>query len=397
MSRILMTWELGGGYGHLAPLRTLAETLKARGHTLAIAVRDTQTAGTLLEGTGIAVHQAPANLHPARGLTLLSFPQILLNTCFNQAEELEERVRAWRRLYREFNPELLICDHSPTALLAAQGLAFPRLPVGYGFVVPPDVTPLPSLRPWLDSDPVELARDEMRALDMVNGVLAKLGAKPLDSLSTLYRTPRQPLFTLKELDNYALMRRNADYWGPLLAGSGKQPAWPPGEGKRIFVYLRPFPTLPAFLDCLRETGQPTIIHVPGLASELRERHAGGKLKFSDDLLDIRAVARQCELAVLHGGHGTLALMLLEGKPLLLLPLHLEMLINAQAAVKLGAALTAPQLKPAGMRMKLERLLREPDWGAAARRFAERYADLEVERVPGRFADLVEKLLASEVV
>lgn len=397
MSRILMTWELGGGYGHLAPLRTLAGTLKARGHTLAIAVRDTQTAGTLLEGTGIAVHQAPANLHPARGLTLLSFPQILLNTCFNQAEELEERVRAWRRLYREFNPELLICDHSPTALLAAQGLAFPRLPVGYGFVVPPDVTPLPSLRPWLDSDPVELARDEMRALDMVNGVLAKLGAKPLDSLSTLYRTPRQPLFTLKELDNYALMRRNADYWGPLLAGSGKQPAWPPGEGKRIFVYLRPFPTLPAFLDCLRETGQPTIIHVPGLASELRERHAGGKLKFSDDLLDIRAVARQCELAVLHGGHGTLALMLLEGKPLLLLPLHLEMLINAQAAVKLGAALTAPQLKPAGMRMKLERLLREPDWGAAARRFAERYADLEVERVPGRFADLVEKLLASEVV
>lgn len=397
MSRILMTWELGGGYGHLAPLRTLAEPLKARGHTLAIAVRDTQTAGTLLEGTGIAVHQAPANLHPTRGLTLLSFPQILLNTCFNQAEELEERVHAWRRLYGEFNPELLICDHSPTALLAAQGLAFPRLPVGYGFVVPPDVTPLPSLRPWLDSDRVELARDEMRALDMVNGVLAKLGAKPLDSLSTLYRTPRQPLFTLEELDNYALMRRNADYWGPLLAGSGKQPAWPPGEGKRIFVYLRPFPTLPAFLDCLRETGQPTIIHVPGLAPELRERHAGGKLKFSDDLLDIRAVARQCELAVLHGGHGTLALMLLEGKPLLLLPLQLEMLINAQAAVKLGAALTAPQLKPAGMRMKLERLLREPDWGAAARRFAERYADLEVERVPGRFADLVEKLLASEVV
>ena len=397
MSRILMTWELGGGYGHLAPLRTLAEPLKARGHELAIAARDTQTAATLLEGTGIAFHQAPANLHPARGLTLLSFPQILLNTCFNQVEELEERVRAWRRLYGEFKPELLVCDHSPTALLAAQGLDFPRLPVGYGFLVPPDVTPLPSLRPWLDSDPVELARAETRALDMVNGVLAKLGVEPLESLTTLYRTPYQPLFTLEELDNYASMRRNADYWGPLLAGSGKRPVWPAGEGKRIFVYLRPFPTLPAFLDCLQEMGQPTIIHVPGLAPELRERYAGGKLKFSDELLDIRAVARECELAVLHGGHGILALMLLEGKPLLLLPLHLEMLINAQAAVKLGAALSAPQLKPEGMRLKLERLLREPDWRAAACRFAERYAGLKVEQVPGRFADLVEKLLASEAV
>jgi len=397
MARIMMTWELGAGYGHLAPLRALAEALQARGHEIAIAARDTQTAATLFMGAGIAVHQAPVNLSPTRGLTLLSFPQILLNTCFNQPQELEERVRSWRQLYGEFKPQLLICEHSPTALLAAQGLDLPRLPVGYGFVLPPDAKPMPSLRPWLEADPVALMHDETRALGMANGVLAKFGEPALESIGALYRTPNQPLFTFAELDNYASMRRHAEYWGPLVTGSGRQPAWPPGEGKRIFVYLRPFPTLPALLDSLREAGQPTILHIPGLAAEVREAYAGGNLKFSDELLDIRAVARECALAVLHGGHGILALMLLEGKPLLLLPLQLETLLNAQAAVKLGAALSAPELTPEGMRLKLGRLLQEPDWHSAARRFAERYAGLEVERIPERFVQLVEKLLASEAL
>ena len=393
MAKVLMTWELGAGYGHLAPLRTLAEALKARGHEVAVAARDMHAAATFFEGTGIAIHQAPANLSPRGKLTLLSFPQILLNTCFHDMADLEERVRAWRRLYRDLEPQLLVCDHSPTALLAAQGLDLPRLPIGYGFVVPPDVTPMPGLRPWLDVDAAVLARDEARALDMANQALEKLGAPALESLSALYRTPNQPLFTVEELDNYASTRRKVEYWGPLLAGSGKPPAWPPGPGKRVFVYLRPFPTLPSLLDSLREAGQSTILHIPRLAPDIHERYNGGSLRFSDGLLDIQAVARECDLAVLHGGHGTLALMLLGGKPLLLLPLHLEMLLNAEAAVKLGAALSAPLLRPEGMRQKLERLLGDSSWQAAAGRFAERHAGLELEGIPERFAALAESLIA----
>lgn len=393
MARILMTWELGGGYGHLAPLLALAMPLKARGHEIAFAARDLKTAAALLDGTGIAVHQAPANLETAQGLTLHSFPQILLNTCFNDPEQLHARVQAWRKLYAEFKPDLLVSDHSPTALLAARGLNFPKLPIGYGFLVPPDVTPLPSLRPWLDAVPVDLVKDEARALDMANGVLVRLGVERLKSIAKLYNAPRQPLFTFKELDNYAAERKRGEYWGPLVVSSGKRPQWPAGDGKRIFVYLRTFQTLPALLESLRAAGQPTLIHVPGLAPELRAQYAGGNLGFSEELLDIPSVARECDLAVLHGGHGTLALMLLAGKPLLLLPLHLEMLINTQAAVKLGAALAAPQLKPVGMRQKLERLLQEPAWGEAARRFAERYAKSEVERIPDNFAALSEKLIA----
>ena len=393
MARILMTWELGGGYGHLAPLLALAQPLKARGHEIALAARDVKAAAALVSDAPIAVHQAPANLNPARDLTLHSYPQILLNTCFNDPEELHARVHAWRKLYADFKPDLLVCDHSPTALLAARGLSFPKLPIGYGFLVPPDVSPLPSLRPWLEAGPEDLVKDEARALDMANGVLVRLGVERLKSIAKLYSVPRQPLFTFKELDNYAAERKRGEYWGPLVVSAGKRPQWPTGEGKRIFVYIRPFQTLPALLDSLKTAGQPTLIHIPGLSPELRDRYAGGNLAFSGELLDIRAVARECDLAILNGGHGTLALMLLAGKPLLLLPLHLEMYINAQAAVKLEAALAAPQLAPEGMRQKLGRLLQEPVWTEAARRFAERYAGLEVERIPERFAALAESLIA----
>ena len=394
MARILMTWELGGGYGHMAPLIALAAPLEAVGHEIAFAVRNPAVGESLCRGTGIRVHQAPANLDVAGGLVLHSFAQILLHTCFNSADQTLQRVRAWRGLYDEIQPDLVLCDHSPTALVAARSTGLKSLPIGYGFVMPPDMSPLPNLRPWDNADAAELARDESRVLDIVNATLKALGAPPLDYLAQLYAGGVQTLFTCKEFDNYAAERRSAEYLGPLCLSGGKPPRWPQGEGKRIFAYLRPFKTQPALLDALRESGQPTLIHAPGTAPELLQRYAGGKLQFTTDLLDVTPVARECDLAILHGGHGMLALMLLSGKPLLILPLYLEMLINASSALKLGAGLTAPQLRPEDMRQKLRRLLEEPGFGEAARRFAERYTDLDVKEVPFNFLPRIERMLAA---
>ena len=72
------------------------------------------------------------------------------------------------------------------------------------------------------------------------------------------------------------------------------------------------------------------------------------------------------------GHGTTAAMLLAGKPVLLLPQHLEMLHIARSVEKAGAGLSAPTLKPAGIRGKLARLLQEPGFGERARAIAARY-------------------------
>ncbi|HEV2213474.1 MAG TPA: hypothetical protein VGS99_09015 [Gammaproteobacteria bacterium] len=394
MARILMSWELGAGYGHMAPLISLALPLKAAGHDVTFAVREPATARALLGNHDIPVLEAPANRQVPGNVVLHSYPQILLHTCFNRTEDVMARAAAWREIFARTGAELLISEYSPTAMLAARGSGLKCLATGYGFVVPPDFSPLPNLRPWEDLDTAILARDEVRALDVSNAVLRGLKAPVLDYLGQLYPADSIALCTCRELDNYAGFRGTAEYLGPLLLRGGSQPEWPTGQGQRIFAYLKPFATQTALLDALRDSGQPTLIHAPGLAPELLARYACDKLGFTTALLDIDAVARDCDLAILHGGHGILARVLMAGKPLLLLPLQLEMLINASAVLKLEAGLAAPQLRPAGMRQKLQRLLEEPAFALAAQRFAERYTALDVEGLPLHFLQRVERLLAA---
>jgi hypothetical protein len=213
-------------------------------------------------------------------------------------------------------------------------------------------------------------------------------------VAQIFAANPEALFTFRELDNYAGERKAAEYWGPLYLRSGKPTEWPAAPGKKVFAYLQPFQTEASLLETLKAGGQPTLIFAPKLTPELRQRFEGSSLRFSDAPVDLPAVGRECDLAVLHGGHGALSLMMLAGKPMLLLPMHLEMTLNATAAVKAGTALSAPQFKPEGMREKFRRLLAEPAFSQAARDFAGRYAGLDVEKVPERFAGRVEALLRS---
>lgn len=45
MATVLVTWELGGGLGHLLPLEPLVRGLSERGHRVAVALRDLSRAG----------------------------------------------------------------------------------------------------------------------------------------------------------------------------------------------------------------------------------------------------------------------------------------------------------------------------------------------------------------
>lgn len=370
MARILMTWELGAGYGHLAPLLSLARPLLTDGHTVMFAVRDLTGAEAVLGASGIPYFQAPANFAPRHG-SMHSYPQILLHTAFQDQDDLGSRARAWRALYALLKPDVLVCDHSPTALLAARGLPMRCVATGNGFVLPPDVTPLPELRPWQAADPAELVRDEAQALHMANTVLRTLGSPPLAHLAGLFSDVAQALFTLKELDNYAGQRTGAEYWGVPPGPAGAEPQWPEGTGKRIFVYGQPFDGLPQVLTDLGNSAYRTLAYIPKLALEERQRLQSARLHFADTLLDMTTVSRECDCAVMTNGHGTTAAMLLAGKPVLLLPQHLEMLLIAESVRAQGAGLSAPALNPDAIRVKVTRLLEEESFTREAQAVAER--------------------------
>lgn len=393
MARILMTWELGAGRGHLLPMRSLAIGLRAAGHELELAVRDPSDAGPFLEPFKLRFHTAPIPVPPGNAGPLASYPQILQRLRFDEPAALQARVGRWHDLFDQLQADVIVCDHSPTALLAARARGLKAVATGTGFFVPPDISPLPDLRPWQPSDPQALAGIESSVLNGVNAVLTDLGGPPLARLGELFTANGQALFTLKELDNYAAWRQ-AEYWGPVPTATGTAPEWPTGDGKRIYAYLRRFETLPALLGALRASGQPTLIYMPQQPPDLISEFEGGNLHFSPAPLDIPTVAAECDLAILHGGHGVTTAMLLAGKPLLLLPLHLEMLLTARAVALLGAGLAAPQLKPGGMHNKLMRLLNEPAFSEAAQQFAAGYADLDTRNIPARFAALIERVIGN---
>ena len=109
----------------------------------------------------------------------------------------------------------------------------------------------------------------------------------------------------------------------------------------------------------------------GLTVELR-RHECGTLKFSRRRLDLSLVADQCDAAVLNGGHGVTAQMLLAGKPVMEIPLAMEQRMLASAVARLGAGLAASSRDEESIARKLKALL----GGACdepAAEFASRYA------------------------
>jgi UDP:flavonoid glycosyltransferase YjiC (YdhE family) len=202
-------------------------------------------------------------------------------------------------------------------------------------------------------------------------------------------------FTFRELDHYA-GRDAGDYWGITRQDAGVAPVWPDMQGRRVFAYLKPFDTLPSLLTTLRDAGHPTLIYLGKGGEDIAKQFEGGNLAFADRPVDLKSAVTEAELVICHSGHGTVSAALLGGKPLLLLPLNMEQRMISARVIQAGAGLAALALAPEGMREKFLRLMAEPAFTAAARGFAERYASHQVETIPGRFAELAERLIAPEV-
>ena len=340
--------------------------------------------------------QAPVRLTvTTKSAPALSYPDILLNTGFSLKSQLLAKIKAWKALYKLLQPDLLIVDHAPGALLAALGATPPRVLFGSGFYVPPRINPMPTMRPWLNVPKQHLIESEHKVLMVINDVLKQLAGTPLSELAGLFDAQEDFLCTWPELDHYP-NREKARYWGPRFAlDQGVDANWPNGQGAKIFAYLNAnYPDIGSLLQQLGALPQRVLVHVFGAQPALIRRHRTANLEFSSRPVNLSQVRQQASLAITHAGHGTTAAMLLAGCPLLLLPMTVEQFLVARnvANCQAGTLVHADSKKP-NYRKLVRQILSDSIYRQGAERFAQKYADFDPVKRDEAIADRCEEILA----
>jgi UDP:flavonoid glycosyltransferase YjiC (YdhE family) len=394
MARILFAWELGGGLGHVTCQRPLAVGLRQRGHEVVVAVRDIRPAANVFADSGIAFVQCPIRTWriPTAHRPPLTYGHLLYNVGFHNVPGLAALTAAWRTLFELVDPDLIVFDHSPVALLAARSHRAKRVLLGTGFCAPPATNPLPKLRPRPHTESAKLIKDENQILSVANEVLKRHKLPKLPHLGALYGDIDQNLLTtFAELDHFG-PRENVRYWGAQLSCPASPPVWPRASGKRIFAYLKRTQGLADVLKTLRDMGLPTIVFGNWVDQRVRRRFGSKTLTLANRPLDIATVSTESDLAILNATHGTTAEFLLSGTPILQLPILLEQYLTAKNTVRIGAGLTANRKKPDVVAAQLERLVSSETYQQGARRFAEKYADFDADKTLDEMVELVIGLL-----
>lgn len=394
MARILFAWELGKGFGHLAPYIDLVDGLQKRGHQVVFAARDVGNTERIFGSKGVVILQAPCMMHnvanPYR--VQYNFSHLLHNIGFAEARSIFGLVKAWRHIYKYAQADMVLFDHSPTALLAAKPYKFKRVVSGSGFLLPPAGQPLPLMRYWQQYDMERLAREEAQLLANINRVQEGMKLPPLRSVSEIYDADLHFLLSFKELDHYP-DRPDGNYVGMFSPPDhGIAPVWPGNLPRKVFAYLHPYRQIGELLGTLAKGNFSTIVYGPEIPETAKKKVDSDRLVFSNQPLDIKRVAAECNFAVTNGTFGTTAAFLLYGKPVLAVPTNLERVMVARRLVAVGAGVAVRQDKPENLPKAITNIMNSGKYAEAAKKFGSRYAGLSQQWQTEKMLDAMEGLL-----
>jgi UDP:flavonoid glycosyltransferase YjiC (YdhE family) len=395
VKRVLFAWQLGANYGHLGQDLPVAEGLRALGYEVSFVLPDLRLAAERLGPRGFSYAMAPlpiGALNPPYPPG--NFAEILLATGFADELTCFGLVEGWLHLFSLIQPDILVLDYAPMALLAARAAAVPALMLSTGFDVPPATSPLPSIRPTESIPPQRLMAADALVLKRVNAVLAIRGQPPCLALSDLFAAVPTLFTTFAELDHYGA-RLQAQYIGPILSTVPGSPIhWSADEARRrFFAYLRPtVPGVEALLNALAESGASVVCAMPGAPDAVCKRYASATLQLLPRAVALEPLMRTADVVVSYGGSATTAAALLAGAPLLIAPQMVEQELIGRRVEELGAGIVIKGARSKELFARtLSRLIEEGSYRAAARAFAAKYADHDTPQAVGHVTRLIAKM------
>jgi hypothetical protein len=343
---ILCVWEMGGNLGHLAGLKLFVDEALKRGHQVTLAVRELNHIDKVFDDYDIDLFQAPHLRLPvmAGQPRIISYTDMLIRQAFSSESQLDSLLRAWHSIFNAVSPDLVVYDHSPTALIASSEAPWKKWVVGSGFLVPRQIGPHLGVFPDLEKTPAndqkldQVARD---LLSMINNLLEQRGLSRWSSLSTLFsQTDRRLLLTIPELDHYGV-RDDVCYLGVNSMSADLKPSWPlkpqANKSAKVFVYVNFFNGLDALLDELILQNSRVILFCKNLPQELQQKYRKA-ITLVNTPVDIKLLCQQGDYVVCNANHGTVVEAFAAGLPLLLIPLQQEQYLLSLRLKLLGRAL-----------------------------------------------------------
>jgi hypothetical protein len=391
MARIVFAWEMGANYGHLSGFAPIASCLLERGHELVAVVQNAHDSRHFFDKR-VAVLQAPLQRKPPpkERPHQVTYADLIKPLGYEDHMELATLVRVWRSTFEVARPDLVLYDSAPTAQLASRGFDFAKLTIGSAFAVPPKTAPLPLLFKNLNVPFPELEKREGAVVKVVNAALSELALGRIDALRDALSSDADLLRGYPELDHYGTRQEGEWFGAGFSLDSGVEVEWPPGDGARIFLYLRPPVRAEALLKQLAPLGHRLIAVMPNMVQ------GNGKLppnlRMVKDPARLRSLVATADLAVCHSAVGTGAAFLLGGVPILTIPTNSEQVMIANRVEERGFGLSVRDSATVDYKTPVRRLLTEPSFRQRVREFASKYPETSEQRTQ-RVCDRIEQALA----
>lgn len=395
MSNIFYAWELGANLGHIGAFLPLARLLRERQHNVQWVVAHPHQASRVLPSAGFDWLQAPQMPEVRKRGAPINYADILLRFGYAQPQDLFGLVVAWRKLMGMLSADIVLADHAPTAILAARTLGLPVMLCGSSFFTPPAIHPTPNMRPWLAVSEEQLLVADSQVLVSMNTILNHFGKTSVSRVADLFQVEEQALLTFPELDHYE-NRASARYWGTLPYSSSVIPDWPATTGPKIFAYLRPNSAhFEAALNALHQLDGCILIFAPGIGPQMMARYSSNHLRFLAEPVDLALAASQADAALTYASPAVTIAFLLAGKPVVMLPGHLEQSLFAFRVAQLGAGLAIDPDKPADeLPTVLRKILGDISFLANAQAFAEKYASFSQEKLLALMVQRIEEIASN---
>lgn len=347
--KILFAWELGANYGHAVKMGQIAERLSDHCDVF-IAARHPVSVRKMYPDLPAKLLQAP--YQPTRALRETetmgeSYPGILRQDGWDSADSLIPLIEAWRSLFDLIQPDILVSQAAPTALLAAksitQGPPMKTVVLGSGYDAPPRTAPMQTFLRGNDAAEAKALDQESAALSFANAALAHFDAPPLAEFCDVLKTDLTALLSYPETDQYAWRAEVEPDHPPYLGNvfntqSGQHVAWRNRGAPRILAYLRPqnrhFQNIISALGQIGP-GNDIILAAPGLSDTLRAQLEQRAIIAVDGPVALGPLLPDCDLGISHAGIGTVAAFINGGVPQLCIPGHREQMLCAAAIANAG--------------------------------------------------------------